>query len=82
MRWFRSLSISGAALALVTATALGIALAPRGVAARSAGTHPAAAGGQSLCIGHHPQAFVWYTASCTGHDEPEIAPLSSSPGSA
>jgi hypothetical protein len=42
----------------------------------------AAAGGQSLCIGHHPQEYVWYTGSCTGHDEPEIDPLSSAPGSA
>jgi hypothetical protein len=37
---------------------------------------------QSLCIGHHPQDFVWYTSSCTGHDEPELDPLSNSPGSA
>jgi hypothetical protein len=42
----------------------------------------AAGGGQSLCIGHHPQADIWYTGSCTGHDEPEIDPLSSTPGSA
>src|SRR5579862_8626141 len=38
--------------------------------------------GQSLCIGHHPQDFVWYTRSCTGHDEPEIDPLSNKAGSA
>ena len=38
--------------------------------------------GQSLCIGHHPQDFVWYTHSCTGHDEPEIDPISNHPGSA
>jgi hypothetical protein len=37
---------------------------------------------QSLCIGHHPQDFVWYTSSCTGHDEPEIDPLSNRAGSA
>jgi hypothetical protein len=42
----------------------------------------AGATSQSLCIGHHPQSFVWYTSSCTGHDEPEIDPLSNSPGSA
>jgi hypothetical protein len=42
----------------------------------------AAGNGQSLCIGHHPQEFVWYTSSCTGHDEPEIDPLSNAPGSA
>jgi hypothetical protein len=41
-----------------------------------------ASSSQSLCIGHHPQEFVWYTHSCTGHDEPEIDPLSSAPGSA
>jgi hypothetical protein len=42
----------------------------------------AAASSQSLCIGHHPQDFVWYTSSCTGHDEPEIDPLSARAGSA
>ena len=42
----------------------------------------AMAAGQSVCIGHHPQEFVWYTSSCTGHDEPEIDPLSTAPGSA
>ncbi len=38
--------------------------------------------GQSLCIGHHPQDFVWYTGSCTGHDEPGLDPLSNHAGSA
>jgi hypothetical protein len=62
------------AFACATAAVLaGAAAAPRAHAAGS---------GESLCIGHHPQAFVWYTASCTGHDEPEIDPLSSAPGSA
>jgi hypothetical protein len=37
---------------------------------------------QSLCIGHHPMEYVWYTSSCTGHDEPEIDPLSTKAGSA
>ncbi|HLJ65737.1 MAG TPA: hypothetical protein VKX16_00075 [Chloroflexota bacterium] len=36
----------------------------------------------SVCIGHHPQPSIWYTGGCTGHDEPEIDPLSSNPGSA
>ena len=40
------------------------------------------ANSQSLCIAHHPQAGVWYTRSCTGHDEPEIDPISNQPGSA
>jgi hypothetical protein len=46
------------------------------------GSSAGAASGQSLCIAHHPQAYVWYTHSCTGHDEPELDPLSTAPGSA
>ena len=42
----------------------------------------ASAAPQSLCIGHHPQPYVWYTQSCTGHDEPELDPLSNAAGSA
>jgi hypothetical protein len=62
------------AFAVTAAVALaGAATAPR---AHAAGN------GQSLCIGHHPLEFVWYTSSCTGHDEPEIDPLSNAPGSA
>ena len=57
----------------LTAAFVGAAAAPR---ARAAGK------GQSLCIGHHPQDYVWYTGSCTGHDEPEIDPLSNATGSA
>ena len=39
------------------------------------------------CIAHHPQYLegifeVEYTNGCTGHDEPELNPLSSLPGSA
>jgi hypothetical protein len=57
----------------VAAVLAGAAAAPRA---------SAAAGGQSLCIGHHPQGDIWYAGSCTGHDEPEIDPLSTAPGSA
>src|SRR6266581_3876759 len=67
----RLLSTIGLAAA-VTAVLAGAASAPR--------AH--AAGGQSLCIGHHPEEYIWYTGSCTGHDEPEIDPLSNAPGSA
>src|SRR5450759_1718272 len=48
----------------------------------SLAVHAASTTAQSLCIAHHPQDFVWYTHSCTGHDEPEIDPLSNKPGSA
>jgi hypothetical protein len=63
---------------LAAATAVAAALAGAAAAPRA----HAAGSGTSLCIGHHPQEFVWYTGSCTGHDEPEIDPLSNAPGSA
>jgi hypothetical protein len=66
-----------ATLTLALATAFGLhALSPAAHAA------PPASQGQSVCIGHHPQEYIWYTGSCTGHDEPEIDPLSNHPGSA
>jgi hypothetical protein len=46
-----------------------------------------AAGGQGACIAHRP-AYVEdvfetrYSAGCSGHDEPELMPLSNLPGSA
>jgi len=50
---------------------------------------PAGAAGQSggsACLAHHPNYSseypTWYTAGCTGHDEPELDPVSSLPGSA
>jgi hypothetical protein len=46
---------------------------------------PAIAG--SGCLAHRPNYIegkieVTYEAGCTGHDEPELAPISSAPGSA
>jgi hypothetical protein len=74
---------------LAVAAAITIVLALAAVALLRAPTHAVNAAarstssnGQSLCIAHHPQDFAWYTASCTGHDEPEIDPLSNHPGSA
>jgi hypothetical protein len=49
---------------------------------------PASGGtGGSGCIAHHPNYIegtfeVQYTTGCTGHDEPELDPVSSLPGSA
>jgi hypothetical protein len=65
-----------AVVVLVGVVGAGLA-AGSGLVAR-AGT----SGGQSLCIAHHPEEYTWYTASCTGHDEPEIDPLSNRTGSA
>jgi hypothetical protein len=52
------------------------------VAALALAPATAAASSQAECIGHHPQPDIWYTHSCTGHDEPELDPLSNAPGSA
>jgi hypothetical protein len=78
LTWRRVLPISVIGVAVL---ALGVALFARGMAG---GAHaaPPSSQGQSICIGHHPQEYIWYTGSCTGHDEPEIDPLSSAPGSA
>src|SRR5438270_1908995 len=58
-----------------------------GLSAIALSSIPIAAGAasstsQTLCIAHHPTEYVWYTGGCTGHDEPEIDPLSNHPGSA
>jgi hypothetical protein len=55
-----------------------------------AGETPAVGGtgqsGAGDCIAHHfvssTQYPIWYTAGCSGHDEPELDPVSSLPGSA
>jgi hypothetical protein len=48
---------------------------------------PALANGGSGCIAHHPNYIdnvfeVIYDSGCSGHDEPELFPVSSAPGSA
>jgi hypothetical protein len=49
----------------------------------SAGPSPAQGQSGSVCIGRHPNASAaWYTGACSGHDEPELDPVSSLPGSA
>ncbi|HMC71955.1 MAG TPA: hypothetical protein VKJ07_22555, partial [Mycobacteriales bacterium] len=69
----RQIVLSLAVLGALTAAVVGF------VPATASGPGGA---GQSLCIGHHPAGDIWYTGSCTGHDEPEIDPLSNHPGSA
>src|SRR5487761_82190 len=72
-RVFGSMALGVAIVASLLALVAGPAMIVAGAASTTS---------QALCIGHHPQAFVWYTASCTGHDEPEIDPLSTKAGSA
>jgi hypothetical protein len=68
------------AAVIVVAAAGGLVAATTPVGASQAG-----AGGQSgsVCIGRHPNATAaWYTGACSGHDEPELDPVSALPGSA
>jgi hypothetical protein len=50
------------------------------------GNASAAPSGAGDCIAHHPNSNseydIWYAQGCTGHDEPELDPVSSLPGSA
>ena len=56
------------------------------VAAATAGTVSGATGQHTTCIGHHfkysEDIEIHYTNGCTGHDEPELDPISDEPGSA
>ena len=63
-------------------SALGLAALATGPFALGASASGGSSNAQAVCIAHHPQDFVWYTHSCTGHDEPELDPLSNHPGSA
>jgi hypothetical protein len=74
----RVLALIAALAAVAILGAVTVLHAP-GHTARASG---AGGAGQSLCIAHHPQPGVWYTHSCTGHDEPELDPISSHAGSA
>jgi hypothetical protein len=72
---------------LTCAVVLSIGTAAGGVAAATpAGAAPGSSGqsGAGDCVAHHPNlAFnVWYAQGCTGHDEPELDPVSSLAGSA
>jgi hypothetical protein len=66
------------------AVLLGVLLAAAWLAVP--GSASASNGGQGACIAHHP-AYVedvfepHYSAGCSGHDEPELNPLSTLPGS-
>jgi hypothetical protein len=82
MSWIRFGRVAFAtALALVASAGL-VAVGQSGSAAQVSGGHS----GAGDCIAHHPnsdaQYPIWYTAGCSGHDEPELDPVSSLPGSA
>ena len=68
-------------VALLVALAFGLALRVAPTHAQSQASSSSTQS-QATCIGHHPQEYVWYTHSCTGHDEPELDPVSNHPGSA
>src|SRR6266852_2956496 len=71
---------------LFVATALGAGATGLSLAAGVPAGATAQPGGGGICIAHHPnysaEYAIWYAAGCTGHDEPELDPVSSLPGSA
>jgi hypothetical protein len=79
----RLISVTGLALGAtvgVAAAGLPASAPPLGVSTARLGS--SAQSGAGDCIAHHPSTSVWYTAGCSGHDEPELDPVSSAPGSA
>jgi hypothetical protein len=81
----RTATFSAAALAAALAFAAPAGAGTTSVVPGPTGANAAASGDQSggVCIGRHPNpSAVWYTGACSGHDEPELDPVSSLPGSA
>ena len=73
-------TVSAAVLGLsASASAAGTGTGPGTVTSGSAGAYSAA-----HCLAHvvGVSSHDYYTAGCTGHDEPELDPVSSAPGSA
>lgn len=71
-----------AALAAAGPAAVGQAAGTGGSRAATSPTSQTVSGG--VCIGRHPNysSAIWYTGACSGHDEPELDPVSSLAGSA
>ena len=78
MSWIRFGRMT-AVTALAFAASAGLVVAGQsGSAAQVSSGHS----GAGDCIAHHPNSPIWYTAGCSGHDEPELDPVSSLAGSA
>ena len=82
MSWIR-FRRAAAAMVLALGASAGAVAAGQPAGARTASAAPSGAGD---CIAHHPNSNseydIWYAQGCTGHDEPELDPVSSLPGSA
>jgi len=83
--------MTGARIALVatvSAVVLGLSASASaaGTSTRSGTVTSGSAGATSAtrCLAHvvGGDSYDYYTAGCTGHDEPELDPVSSAPGSA
>ena len=80
-----------AMVATVSAVVLGLSM-PAGAAAASSSSRIVASGSAGAssaasCLAHvvgglSEDWYDYYTPGCTGHDEPELDPVSSAPGSA
>src|SRR5215472_3389034 len=81
MSWIRLRPMAGAVV-----LALGTAGAVAAAGPASAGQGSGGQSGAGDCIAHHPSIYgeyqARYTGGCSGHDEPELDPVSSLAGSA
>ena len=79
-----------ASAAAVSAVVLGLSVAPVAAGASSSAatvTSGTAGASTAACLAHVPGGlgadwYDFYTPGCTGHDEPELDPVSSAPRSA
>ena len=90
MSWRRAprlISVLGLALGVTAgAAAAGLPASAPQLGGSAGRVGSSAQSGAGDCIAHHPntsaQYPIWYAAGCSGHDEPELDPVSSLPGSA
>lgn len=77
MSWTRFRRIISIVVLALGASAAGVVATGQRVSASQSGAGD--------CTAHHPNGNaeypVWYAAGCTGHDEPELDPVSSHPPS-
>jgi hypothetical protein len=84
LRLLAAVGLAASVIALMAAPSTG---APTSNSTSAAGSGQVSAGtGLTGCIAHRFKATeahdIYYAPGCTGHDEPELDPVSSAPGSA
>jgi hypothetical protein len=78
MRWASTRPL----LCFGVAAALLIVVAPAGARRQTRSATSSTRGARTACLAHVAHTTAYYTPGCTGHDEPELDPVSSAPHSA